>query len=58
MFRVETIEKSHETTRFRHYHTQQADKQPVSNEPLATSKCLCSLKLISFRTVFRMMRPA
>ena len=36
MFRVITIEKLHQTTRFRRHHTLQADKQPVSNEPVAT----------------------
>ena len=58
MFRVITIEKSHQTTRFRRYHTQQADKQPVSNEPVTTSIRLRSLKLIFFQTVFLLIRPA
>ena len=35
MFRVITIKKLHQTTRFRRYHTQQANKQRVSNEPVA-----------------------
>lgn len=45
MFRVITIEKSHQTTRFRHYHTQQADKQPVSNEPVAI---MCNFNTLTF----------
>ena len=45
MFRVITIEKSHQTTRFRHYHTQQADKQPVSNKPVAI---MCNFNTLTF----------
>ena len=45
MFRVITIEKSHQTTRFRHYHTQQADKQPVSNQPVAI---MCNFNTLTF----------
>lgn len=33
------------TTRFRHYHTQQADKQPVSNEPVAI---MCNFNTLTF----------
>ena len=36
MFRVIRTEKSHQTIRFRFHLTLQVDKQPVSNEPVAT----------------------
>ena len=58
MFRAITIEKSHQTTCFRCHHTLQVDKQPVSNEPVATYAKLCSPKPTFFRTLFRMIRPA
>ena len=58
MFRVITIEKSHQTTRFRFHLTLQADKQPVGNEPVATYANLRSPKLTFFQTLFRMIRPA
>ena len=57
MFRVITIEKSHQTTSFRRHHTLQADKQPVSNEPVATYAYVHS-NLFSSELFFRMIRPA
>ena len=57
MFRIITIEESHQTTSFRRHDTLQADKQPVSNEPVATYASVHSILFFS-ALFFRMIQPA